>query len=102
MKKYKTVSATEMKNRFGDYLGEVLRKRQPILIERHGKSVAVLIEVEEWEKKNVSLHQKIEAVEDPWLMSLRKVHKRIEGRHPHLSQFSAVELIHKIRKEVIK
>jgi prevent-host-death family protein len=44
----KTVSATEAKNRFGTFLGEVSRGELAVVIENHGKPTAVLVSYEEW------------------------------------------------------
>lgn len=49
MEKPTHVSSTEIKNRFGYYLKQALRKRQPVVIEHHGKPTAVLVRMEDWE-----------------------------------------------------
>ena len=46
----KTVSATEAKNRFGGVLREVSRTDEPILVERDGKPVAVILSFEAYER----------------------------------------------------
>lgn len=43
----KTVSATEIKNRFGQYLARVAV--EPVAVEKNGRSVAVLLSSEEYE-----------------------------------------------------
>jgi len=43
----KTVSATEIKNRLGQYLGRVAV--EPVAIEKNGRPVAVLLSFEEYE-----------------------------------------------------
>ena len=43
----KTVSATEIKNRLGQYLARVAV--EPVAIEKHGRQVAVLLSFEEYE-----------------------------------------------------
>ena len=43
----KTVSATEIKNRFGQYLARVTV--EPVAIEKNGRPVAVLLSFEEYE-----------------------------------------------------
>ena len=45
----RTVSATEAKNRFGAVLREVCRTGGPILIERAGRPVAVMLSVRAYE-----------------------------------------------------
>jgi len=46
----KYLPATEVKNRFGRVLREVIKSGGPIYIERDGKSVAVILSVREYER----------------------------------------------------
>lgn len=45
----KTLSATEAKNRFGSVLREVTRRDEPLLIERSGHPVAVILSLKAYE-----------------------------------------------------
>jgi prevent-host-death family protein len=42
------VSATEAKNHFGDLLHKVVYGHEPILIERNGRPMAVLIDIDQY------------------------------------------------------
>ncbi len=95
---FKSVPATKIKNRFGDYLGEVLRKREPILIERHGKPVAVLVDLAQWDH-HTSRKTQVSAFTDPWIEDLKKIHRRMEQNSS--KKFSAVELVRQIREEAL-
>lgn len=90
----RVIAATEIKNRFGDYLGEVIHKKGPVLIERHGKPAAVIVEFDQWkrlrEEKNES---------SPWFESLKELVERIDRNHPDVKPFSAVDLVRQIREE---
>lgn len=46
----KTIPATEAKNRFGKVLREISQTGEPILINKDGKPVAVIVEVGAYEK----------------------------------------------------
>jgi len=46
----RTLSATEVKNRFGAVLREVARTGGPILVERSGRPVAVILSVSAYEE----------------------------------------------------
>jgi prevent-host-death family protein len=46
----RTVSATEVKNRFGAVLRDVARAGGPILVERDGRPVAVILSIEAYEE----------------------------------------------------
>ena len=43
-----TVSATDAKNRFGDLLHRVVYDHEPVLIERNGRPMAVLIDIDQY------------------------------------------------------
>ena len=46
----KYIPATEVKNRFGRVLREVVTVGEPIVVERSGKAVAVIMSIEEYER----------------------------------------------------
>lgn len=95
---FKSIPATDIKNRFGDYLGEVLRKREPILIERHGKPVAVLVDLDQWNHRTFRKPEAA-AFKDPWIEGLKKIHQRMKKNVS--KKFSAVELVRQIREEAL-
>lgn len=85
-----------MKNRFGDYLGEVLKRREPLLIEKRGKPVAVVVDFEQWR----SLREgQVSNAEHPWVGACRKLGEEIKREHPKLKSFSAAELVRQLREE---
>jgi prevent-host-death family protein len=43
-----SVSATDAKNRFGDLLHRVVYEHEPVLIERNGRPMAVLVDVDQY------------------------------------------------------
>ncbi len=43
-----TVSATEAKNRCGDLLHRVVYDHEPVLIERNGRPMAVLVDIDQY------------------------------------------------------
>ncbi len=46
----RTLSATEVKNRFGQVLREVAKSGGPIFVERDGKPVAVILSIRKYER----------------------------------------------------
>jgi len=44
----KTASATDVKNRFGEYLHDTVK--EPVIIEKTGRPVAVMISMEEFQR----------------------------------------------------
>jgi len=43
-----TVTATDAKNRFGDLLHRVVYGHEPVLIERNGRPMAVLVDIDQF------------------------------------------------------
>lgn len=52
----KTLPATEVKNRFGRVLREISQTGGPIIVERDGKPVAVILSVSEYTKMYPQTH----------------------------------------------
>ena len=94
-KTLKSVSATEIKNRFGDYLGEVVHAKEPILVKRHGRPVAVLVSLDQWKRTQAGEVER----ETAWVATARQLAEKIDKKHPQMKSFSAVDLIRKIRDE---
>ena len=80
----KTLAATEVKNRFGRVLNEVSTSGNPIIVEKSGKPVAVIISVKDYEQiqqQTLSPQQDLrdvfgmwarrEDVDEEWLMEGR-------------------------------
>lgn len=94
-------SATLVKNRFGDYLGTVIRKKTPVLIEKHGKPVAIMVRYDQWQEIQGKVPPENERA--PWTEACErfanKLQKKIKRRQNKNVPFSAVQLIHQIRQE---
>lgn len=43
-----TVTATDAKNRFGDLLHRVVYDHEPVLVERNGRPMAVLVDIDQY------------------------------------------------------
>jgi prevent-host-death family protein len=56
MRLMKTANATDIKNRFGEYLDTA--RLEPLAVNRNGRTVAVLISAEEYER--------LSALDDAW------------------------------------
>ncbi|MBI2082983.1 MAG: type II toxin-antitoxin system Phd/YefM family antitoxin [Deltaproteobacteria bacterium] len=93
----KSAPATEIKNRFGDYLKKVTHQREPLTIEKNGRPVAVLVDSEQW----IRLREAEEETKPPhpWVVELDRLLDRIKKNHPDAKPFSAVELVRQIRDE---
>jgi prevent-host-death family protein len=50
MMNYKALSATEVKNRFGRVLRDVLLTGNPIVVEKDSQAVAVIMSIQEYER----------------------------------------------------
>lgn len=99
----KTVSATEIKNRFGDCLAEVISSRDPLIVERHGKPLAVLIDYQNWIKNSDRIKTGSEKGKTPWTDACRKLAQSIRKRtlkpRRATQPVSCVEIIRQVREE---
>lgn len=91
----KEVSCTDIQNQFGNYLGWVVHRREPLLIEKHGKPVAVLVDYQEWKK----MKEGPKTTRTPWCDALDQHLEEMKKKHPNAKPFSAVELVNQIREE---
>jgi len=91
---HKTVAATEIKNRFGDCLGEVIHNRQPLVIERHGRPVAVLLDYSDWMQGD-----RTDQNETPWSDACEKLVKKLKKAGRRHKTSTAVGLIRAVRDE---
>jgi len=53
------ISANEAKNRFGELLDNA--RREPVTIEKHGRPVAVVLSIEDYEELQQIKHEKLRA-----------------------------------------
>lgn len=81
----KAATATDVKNRFGEFLDE--SKSEPVVVNRNGRNVAVLISWAEYERLN--------ALEDAWWAARAKA-AEAEGRYlsPEKSMEALLKLLH--------
>jgi prevent-host-death family protein len=92
---FKTAPATAVKNRFGDYLGEVLETHEPLYIDRHGKTVAVLVDIKRWLQKEALAR----GSQTPWCDGLKTLLKKARKRRSGGKSASAVDLLRELRDE---
>jgi len=103
-----SVSATRIKNKFGDYLGSVIRSKRPLLIERHGKPAAVLVDARKWAELETSEKSEAKAAaHDPWITTYEKLMKRLSKRLPKMRKdksrkpgVSGLQLLRELREEI--
>jgi prevent-host-death family protein len=60
----KSYSATEVKNRFGKVLREAAQFGEPIVVERDGKPVAVIMSIEAYERTRQKMPEAVESMDD--------------------------------------
>ena len=87
------ISTTEAQNNFGACLKKVMHTAQPVLVEKHGKPVAVLLDYRSWQ--TLVAHQP--AKQDAWVAKCQKLAARIQRRKK--AQTPAVELLKELRNE---
>jgi antitoxin Phd len=81
----KAASATDVKNRFGEFLDE--SRSEPVVVNRNGRNVAVLMSWAEYER--------LSALEDAW-WAVRARAAEAEGRYlgPEKSMEALLNVLH--------
>lgn len=92
-KKPKIIAATQAQNQFGSCLKQVIRTGEPLFIEKHGKSVAVLMDYRSWSK----LQGEVPDFELKWIASCEKLHEAVSKRNT--SQSCATHVLKQLREE---
>lgn len=85
----KAATATEVKNRFGEFLDDA--KAEPVIVNRNGRNVAVLMSWAEYER--------LSALEDAW-WAARAEAAEAEGGYlgPEKSKAALLDLLHEREK----
>jgi prevent-host-death family protein len=94
----KTVSATEAKNRLGALIGEAADNREDVVIENHGRPLAVLVSYERYQELHRAREQqrRRDALED-----LRKLREEVRARNLDLDEEAADAIAEEISREAI-
>jgi prevent-host-death family protein len=90
-----TLPLAEAKNRFSEVVDEVERKHGRVVITKHGRPVAVLMNIEDLE----SLEETLDVMSDPELMAaIAEAEADIAaGRGIEMSKEEALELVRRSR-----
>lgn len=92
----KSIPATEIKNRFGRVLGNVVRQKKAVVIERHGRPAAVIVDIAQWQNLT---SEKGTTNPDVWTESFSSLLEKIRRNHARPKSAPSVRLIRKIREE---
>lgn len=93
-RQFEEASATDVKNCFGNYLGKVIHGGKAVLIERHGRPVAVLVSYESWTDKELETSNS-----DPWFLAHKNITEKIAKDNAKPLKLPADALIRNIREE---
>ena len=85
------VPATDVKNHFGNYLGEVIFGKEPLGVEKHGRPVAVLVRYEDWVGRGRG--------ETPAAQNFLNLVEDLKKNHPKIKYNSSVALMREVREE---
>lgn len=97
------INTVQAKNQFNALLNGVLASKEPVIVEKRGEPVAVLIDYETYQEKiqqkakqETSEHNKklIKEFEAYW--------KRMKEKHPKGTGPTGLEILHEMREERMK
>lgn len=88
----KRMSAREARDNFSDLLGTVYYAKEPVIVERKGKPVAVIISPEQFERfEQLSRDRYAAIIEEIW--------KRNEDKDPEEVYRHVTEVVEEVRRE---
>jgi prevent-host-death family protein len=91
-------NATEAKLHFGEILNRAVYAEQPTIVTRHGKPVAIIASIKEWENRSEKPGKKNSG--PSWLRKMTLVQNQIEERRKRLgikATSDSVQLIRELR-----
>lgn len=92
------LNATEAKLHFGEVLNRAVYAEQPTIVTRHGKPVAIIASIKEWENRSEKNNEKKN--EPFWMKKTRMLHKMIDERRKRLGiedTSDSVQIIRELR-----
>ena len=98
-KKKVSVNTVEAKNRLNELIAEVNRTHEPLIVEKRGKPVAVVLDFESYSSKASAENQEDQKSRtDTFLKELRAYHQMMREKYPH-GTGDSVEILREIRRE---
>lgn len=97
MKRTHRVNTAEAKNRLNELIAEVNESREPIVVEKWGEPVAVVIDFESFQKREKK-KSKAKQQSDTFLSELKAFHKQMSKKYPQ-GTGDSVEILREIRQE---
>lgn len=94
-----TVNTVEAKNRLNELIAEVVESGEPIVVEKRGKPVAVVVDFESFHKKE-KRKLKTKRKSDVFLHELQAFNKQMSKKYPQ-GTGDSVEILREIKQERI-
>lgn len=98
--KQKTVNTVEAKNRFNELIAQVNRTKNPLIVEKRGQPVAVVLDYESYQKQKGQKAGKADE-RDTFIEELEAWHRYLRKKYPK-GTGDSVELIREAREERMK
>ncbi|MBI2346403.1 MAG: type II toxin-antitoxin system Phd/YefM family antitoxin [Deltaproteobacteria bacterium] len=95
MKREKRVNTVEAKNRFNELIAKAERTKQPIIVEKRGSPVAVVIDYASYRKK---IGRPANSPAGKIVVALETLHHFLRAKYPSGTGDSA-EILHEVRRQ---
>lgn len=95
MKEAVRVNTVHAKNRLNELLAGLEKNRQPVVVERRGKPVAVFVDYASYESRE---GKPPSPRKNPFLAELTSFHKRMRKKYPH-GTGDSVEILCEMREQ---
>jgi prevent-host-death family protein len=92
-----SVNTVEAKNRLNELIAQAGQTKKPIVVEKRGKPVAVMLDYESYQKSSPPSGKKRKG-EDPFLKELQAFHQLMKKKYPE-GTGDSVEILRGVRQE---
>lgn len=95
--------ASEVKVHFGEVLNRVVYGKQPVIVTKHNKAVAVIVDMEEWQKHKQKKTESPPRKRAKWLIEADRIREGIhvwQKKTKVVDTLDSVKLIRELRDEM--
>lgn len=93
-----SVNTVEAKNRLNELIAKAVKTKKPIVVEKRGEPIAVLLDYKSYQK--TASQKQAETKQSLW-EEMKTFHQHLRKKYPR-GTGDSVEILHQIRKERIQ
>lgn len=101
--KNQQLPASEVKVHFGEVLNRVVYGKQPVIVTKHNKAVAIIVDMKEWQKHSCKKTETPPRKRAKWLIEADRIRENIhvwQKKTKVVDTLDSVKLIRELRDEM--